>query len=141
MVNYVTAAQFLVTGLSWGGFEPDKTCEATNKRRFQSLYGAHPEVCAAIFTDFQTTNCVDGRIEKPNAIYFLMTLNWATTYPSEATLAGMFKVTEKTARTHVWEYISALRGLKKAKVSIVPLSPLIAHCHPKPSSPVSLSII
>jgi len=68
MVLHLSAAEFFQSGLELAGFNEERnqrTCAATNLRRFNSFFGASPESCSAIFMDLQTTGIDAARINKP----------------------------------------------------------------------------
>jgi hypothetical protein len=116
----VLPADFLAIGLEWAGFDASRQNgrHETNVRRFVAFYGAYPETCSAIFTDFQTTQIFAARIPKPSVLNFLMTLFFLKRYNTEDVIAGTFKVDEKTARKWVWKYIRAMQALKAEKVRV-----------------------
>jgi len=74
---------------------------------------------AQIFHDLQTTMIEAACIDKPNLVYFLMTLNWMKTYKTEEEISGMFNVIEKTARKWIWIFTNAIQALKESKVSFL----------------------
>jgi hypothetical protein len=121
MVLLFSAADFLELGLDLAGFDQhrrQRTCMATNLRRFRAHFGAGPEAFSAVFSDLQTTDIDGARIVKPNPVHFLMTMTWLCTYKVEEELAGLFKVCEKTARKWIWKYTGAIQALKALKVSV-----------------------
>jgi hypothetical protein len=107
-------------GLELAGFEVHRkarTCAATNRQRFQGLYGVSPKTLSVIFLDLQTTKIAEARIDRPNIRYFLMSFNWFKTYKTESQLADHFRIDGKTARKHIWEYARRIQQLKGQKVS------------------------
>jgi hypothetical protein len=113
-----TPEEWLFLGLQSVGFGPTRQnrLHDTNMERFLAHFGASPESLCAIFLDLQTTHIEAARIAKPSIAHFLMAMHWLKTYPSDAVIAGTFKVDEKTARTQVWKYILAIQALKEQKV-------------------------
>ena len=83
---------------------------------FRGFFGACPESCLGILSDMQTAVPLEYRIGNPNPIYFLMTMNWLSTYKKESELAGLFKLDEKTVRKWIWIYVRAIQALKAIKV-------------------------
>lgn len=105
-------------GLGYVGFSVShqNCCDRTNSERFQAHYGVGPATLDAVFVDLQTTNIAAARIAKPKLKYFLMTMYWCKTYPTEAAVAGVFNVNEKTVRDRIKEYLNAMAALKGMKV-------------------------
>jgi hypothetical protein len=115
-----SADEILQLGLETVGFSvqrQQRVRHVTNITRFRASFGPSPETCRDIFKDFQTTQIVEAHINKPNLIYYLMSMNWLKTYKTEAEFAGLFKVDEKTVRVWVWKYTHAIQALKATKVS------------------------
>jgi hypothetical protein len=116
----VSTNDFLLLGLRLVGFDDcghRTTSAATSIRRFRASFGTTPESCSKIFADLQTGACAAVvTTTKHNAVYFLMALQWLRTYMVEETLAGLYKLTEKTVRTWIWEYTIAIQALKEQKV-------------------------
>jgi hypothetical protein len=119
MVISIDPADWLRLGLESVGFSStrQKGHREMNVECFLAHFGASPETCSAIFVDLQTTHIATARIAKPDILYLLMAINWLKTYPTEAQMAGIFKVDEMTVRTHVWKYVRAIQALKGQKVS------------------------
>ena len=114
---HFTADEFLRLGLELVGFtdqRQERTQRSTNVQRFRSSFGTYPEICSVIFDDFQTTAIADARIAKPSYHFFLITLNWLTTYKKEKELARWGD--EKSIRTHVRTYLFALQAFKANKI-------------------------
>jgi hypothetical protein len=98
MVLHLSADDFLQLGLQLAGFDQQRqqrTCAATNLRRFKSNYEASPKTSADIFMDLQTTHIDAARVNKPNPEYLMMAIHWLATYKTEEQIAGTFKVVEK----------------------------------------------
>jgi hypothetical protein len=115
----LSPAEFQQLGLELVGFNEewqDKTCQATNLRRFRAIFGPSPETCSQMFEDLQTTNIEEARVVKPNPAYFMMSLNWLRTYKTEEEMAGQWGLIEQTVRDKVWKYTFAMAALKEAKV-------------------------
>jgi hypothetical protein len=118
----ISAADILQLGLHAVGFSVQrqhKTRLVTNIMRFRASFGPSPETCSDIFTDLQTTQIVEARIDTPDLIHLLMAMNWLKTYKTEAELAGFFHLDEKTVRKWVWKYTFVIQALKGQKVSAV----------------------
>jgi hypothetical protein len=88
-----------------------------NLHCFKANYAASPETCANIFANLQTTEIAAAHMNKPNVLYFLMTMNWLLVYKFEEELAGTFKVVQNTAEKWIWEFAHKIQGLKADKVS------------------------
>jgi hypothetical protein len=126
MVLKVSAKDFLILGLDLTGFttagagapaaeDGRPFCAvSTSIRRFRAAFGASPESCCKIFADLQTIEPATRM--KHNAAYFLMTLQWLSTYMVEEILAGIYKLSEKTVRKWIWDYTKAIQALKEQKV-------------------------
>jgi hypothetical protein len=121
MVTFLVGSpkEWHVLGLEAVGFGPSRhnCCDKTNMERFLAHFGASPKTCCAVFSNLQTTQVKAAMIAKPFIVYFLMTMFWLKTYPSESLTAGTFDVDEKTARTQVRKYVLAIQGLKAQKVN------------------------
>ena len=63
---HLTADQFLEEGLLLVGYpiaRQNLAKKSTNLSRFKSAYAQAPNVCTAIFNDFQSTAIIEARIE------------------------------------------------------------------------------
>jgi hypothetical protein len=123
MVTFLVGSpeEWLVLGLQTVGFGPSRQncCDKTNMERFLAHFEASPKTCCAVFSNLQTTQVKAAMIAKPFIVYFLMTMFWLKTYPSESLTAGTFNVNENnTAWTQVWKYVLAIQGLKAQKVNV-----------------------
>lgn len=120
-IVHLTENEWLTFGLRFVGFDQyrQQTCNATKVQRFKSCYAISPKSCIKIFTDLQTSDTGEERIDgaKPNAKYFLLTLYWLKSNVTESVLAGVFRISERTIRTHVWRFISSIHSLRSRKVS------------------------
>jgi hypothetical protein len=119
----LTADEMLRKGLILVGWEPQRQVTVREEKkldRFKSFYGSTPTVLAKIYEDLQTTDIVDARINarKHSCDKFLMTAYFFKIYPSEAMMAGTFKVDEKTARKWIWFFAEKIQALKKTKVRL-----------------------
>ena len=97
-----------------------KVSRSTNLSRFRSHYGSNPIVHSEIREELQTSPIPDARIT-PNATFvtldsFPLAICFITCYPTEAQLAGTFKVCETTARNRCWFFAKKVQALKAAKV-------------------------
>jgi len=109
----ISAANFLRLGLEAKGFGPSRQGSLKVKlRRFHSAYGLAPQTLSVMFHDLQTTQVAEARIDDPDYKDFLLAVFWMKTYMVEEDLAGFFDVSEKTARTHIWKYVTEIRALK-----------------------------
>ena len=119
MIIY-TPDQILELGLIVAGFPVGRqqVSRKTQIARFVGNYGAKPVVYGEIWEDFQTTAILAARINEKDLVldYFFMTLAFLKSYMTESQLSGMFKVSEKTARTWIRFYINKLQALKPQKV-------------------------
>jgi hypothetical protein len=108
MVLHLSADDFLQLGLQLARFDQrrqQRTCAATNLRRFKSNYEASPKTCADIFMDLQTTHIDAARVNKPNPEYLMMAIHWLeATYKTKEQIAGTFKVVEQTGRKWIRFY-------------------------------------
>ena len=57
------------------------------------------------------------RVTKPDPLFFLITMDWLSTFKTEEELAGSYNMVEKTTRKCLWEYALAIKALKAEKVS------------------------
>ena len=58
------------------------------------------------------------RVKKPDPLFFLITMDWLSTYKTEEELAGCYyNMVEKTIHKRIWEYALAIKALKAEKVS------------------------
>jgi hypothetical protein len=115
----VNCAQILQYGLEIVGFDvarQRRTRAADNIERFRAAYGVGPGACSAVYKDLQTTLVPDARINRPNIFFFLVSLNWLSTYKKEAEMAGFFHSDDKTLRKHIKKYVTAITALKEEKV-------------------------
>ena len=118
LIHLLSADEILQLGLDAVGFDVRRQRNAnTNMMRFSAFFGAGPKSSFEILSDLGTTVNINARISNPNPIDFLMAMNWLKTYKTEAELAGLFKVDEKTSREKAWKYVKAIQALKHQKVS------------------------
>jgi hypothetical protein len=118
-IRLLTCAQFLQFGLEHVGFDvarQRRTRAATNIKRFRAAYGVGPGACSAVYRDLQTTSVPDARINRPSSFFFLVALNWLSTYKKEAEMAGFFHCDDKTLRKHIKEYVNAIAALKEEMI-------------------------
>lgn len=88
--------------------------------RFRGFYGSDPVVYSKLFEDLKEKSLSEcNRQDQLSIDYFLMTIYFLRCYPTELHISALFKVSEKTARTWVWFYISKIQGLKSQKVRIL----------------------
>jgi hypothetical protein len=85
--------------------------------RFQGSFGSGPKTLSDVFIQLQTTNIEKARINKPDLVLYLATINWLKTNATETALAMAFKRDEKTIRSAKWKYTYAIQALKEEKVS------------------------
>ena len=62
------------------------------------------------------TEIAEAKIDKPNAFYFLIAINWLLAYHKEMQMAGFFRADEDTLRQHILEYVDAISALKRDKI-------------------------
>ena len=122
MVIAVTTDQMLLQGLRFVGFDTQQVQNVSlslNLRRFKSHYGSHPIVYVQMWTDLQTTPCLDALVDSKtiNLIHYLMTLHFLKCYPTEEQLAASFKVGERSVRKWCRYYGRKMQALKQQKVS------------------------
>ena len=72
-----------------------------------------------MWEDLQTHELID--CADANLALFLMTIYFLKCYPTEAQVAAMFHVCERTVRQWCWFYATKIQLLKEAKVGV-------AHC-------------
>ena len=106
----------MTKGLALVGYVNKNTgvSAATWVCRFRGIYGSDPIVYSKLFEDLATLI----RPEQLSLEYFLMTIYFLRCYPTELHLSALFQVSEKTARTWVWFFISKIHGLKNHKVRV-----------------------
>ena len=117
----LSASDFLDLGLLHAGFHENRnkrTCDATKLRRFRSFFGLSPQSCMKIFSALESMDHIGAdRVNKPDPLFFLITMEWLSTNKTEEELAGSYNMVEKTIRKRIWEYALALKALKAEKVS------------------------
>jgi hypothetical protein len=104
-----------------GGFKKLSRSTKVNSRRFKSLYGCRPEVCAAIWFDM-THPLTDDDPQLDPAIFapmhFLMGIRFLKLYETESVLLGAFKQeieSEKALRKVVHKIVNVIQALKAKK--------------------------
>jgi hypothetical protein len=115
----LTPAEVRNMGLQMAGFTPERqerTCLATNLARFRSAFGVSPEAIAAVLHDLQTTQIVAARDNNLNVYYFLLSVNWCREYKTEKSMAGHYRLDEKTIRSWAFYYVSKIQALKPQKI-------------------------
>ena len=100
-------------GLEVLGFESHS--HGTNKQRFESIFGAPPEIVLIIWRLI-----IDDLLKRASIFHLMMALCWLCTYKSENISAGRFNVTEKTYRKWSWIIIEKIANLYSNKVSHFP---------------------
>jgi hypothetical protein len=130
MVVIITSDQMLRQGLRIVGFNTERIQNVSldaNLERFRAHYGSYPIVYAAIWEDLHHSTFPDARIDdKADLVSYLMAIFFLKCYPSEAQLAGTFRVCERTVRKWCWYYAGKIQALKQEKV-IVAMLPLPAY--------------
>ena len=121
MVFWLTADEMMWKGLELCGFDwrrQERLQRVTNLRRFKAHFGSDPRVHAKIWEDLQTTPIRKANIggAKMSVDSFLMAIYFLKKYPTEQTMAAVFKKGEKTCRKWVWCYMSKIQALKREKV-------------------------
>jgi hypothetical protein len=119
----LTADEMLRKGLILAGWEAERqigTDIKTRTARFKSFYGSQPIVFVKIWEDLQTTDILEARINAKKHLcdHLLMCAYFLKVYPTETTMAGMFKMEEKTVRKWVWLFAKKIQALKKSKVRL-----------------------
>jgi hypothetical protein len=109
----VTPNDMLQKGLSLVGCQNGTMSNKTCVYRFRGFYGSDPIVYAMLFEDIKTKS---GQQVQLLLDYFLMTIYFLRCYPTELQISALFKITEKTARTWIWFYISKIQEMKNLKV-------------------------
>jgi hypothetical protein len=114
----ITEDEIMHLGLDVAGFKGrrQQTNYNLKLKRFRSVFGPSPKTVVDIFTETQHNGLGEWRMEKPNAIYLLMTLSWLNTYQTEHNLAGTYGLNEKTVRRWIWAYTYSIQALKQKKV-------------------------
>jgi hypothetical protein len=116
----LTPAKVRNMGLQMAGFTPERqerTCLATNLARFRSAFGVSPEAIASVLHDLQTTQIVAARDNNLNVYYFLLSVNWCREYKTEKSMAGHYRMDEKTIRSWAFYNVSKIQALKPQKIS------------------------
>ena len=117
----LSASDFLDLGLLHAGFDEnrnERTCDATKLRRFCSFFGLSPQSCMKIFSALESMDHIGAdRVNKPDPLFFLITMDWLSTYKTEEELARSYNMVEKTIQKRIWEYALALQAIKAEKVS------------------------
>jgi hypothetical protein len=105
-----------------GGFKKLSRSSKVNSRRFKSLYGCRPEVCAAIWFDLTHPSTEGDPQLDPTSfgpMHFLMGIRFLKLYETESVLLGAFKQeleSEKAVREVVRKIVNAIQALKAKKV-------------------------
>ena len=106
--------------VGFNGAHIGKVKQSTSLSRFRSFYGSNPIVYAEIWQDLQTSLIPEARITTDavflNLNYFLLAICFLKCYYTEAQLAGMFNICEKTARKCCWFFAKKIQALRAAKV-------------------------
>ena len=108
-------ATVLRAGLTWAGFVEycqERVQHETNDERFRLFYGSGARAVLKIYEDLFK---VDPKLILLDCF---MAMHLLKCYPTEARLAGTFRVSKKTARLKCWSTITKIQGLKNKKVSI-----------------------
>jgi hypothetical protein len=80
----IPSTDVLTLGLELVGFSrAGQNDHTANLRHFAAHFGACPEMCSAIFVDFQITQIATTSITKPQVFDLLMAMFWLKTYPTE----------------------------------------------------------
>jgi hypothetical protein len=124
MDNITAREMFVHVGLlDYGGFKKLSRSTKVNSRRFKSLYGCRPEVCAAIWFDLtHPSNRDDDPLLDPASfapMHFLMGIRFLKLYETESVLLGAFKQeveSEKALREVVRKIVNVIQALKARKV-------------------------
>lgn len=116
-----TRHEILQYGLELCGFDATRQQRVgveKNIERFKSHFGSHPEVYAQIWEDLQVNANPEPWVDAVRADLdaFLITLHFLRRYPTESEQAGLFKISEKTARKWCWNFVSKIQALKNDKV-------------------------
>jgi DDE superfamily endonuclease len=120
-VDIQTAAEILTMGLLAKGFSEERLGKNNTDRKyewFQSAFGCSPVVVARMWTDLQTTEVEEARVDaKEGSIKdFLNTLDWLKSYQSETQREGPTGLSSKTLRKRCWSYCRKLQALKAEKI-------------------------
>jgi hypothetical protein len=121
MTVEVTEAQMLLLGLSFVGYDEERTNRTNNNKKsdhFQKSYGVSPLVCSIIFGDIQVRDIGEAKISKPTPKHFLLCMFWLKRYQVESMLSITFGYHEETVRKYIWMYARAIQALKPHKVRI-----------------------
>jgi hypothetical protein len=119
----LTEDQILVQGLKLFNFEEYRTenvNDRQNNERFKAHFGSLPIVYARIWTALQEIDDPQASILYERGVTirkFLMAIHFLKCYPTESQLAGVFRMSERTARTWVWYFLKKIQALKQHKVS------------------------
>jgi len=110
----LSASDFLDLGLLHAGFDEnrnERTCDATKLRRFRSFFGLSPQSCIKIFSALESMDHIGAdRVNKPDPLFFLITMDWLSTYKTEEELAGSYNMVVKTIHKRIWEYALAIQA-------------------------------
>ena len=113
--------RFSWSGPSSCGFDEmgnERTCYAMKLRRFCSFFGLSPKSCMKIYSALESMDHIGADwINKSDPLFFLITMDWLSTYKTEEELARSYNMVEKTIQKRIWEYALALKALKAEKVS------------------------
>ena len=115
-----TPNEILKKGLILAGYKMksvSKVKKATNLERFQSHYGANPEVLAHIWEDIQRETDPDLFIPRNslNLDYFFMAIHFLKRYPEEREREAQYGWHRDTCQDWSWYYIKRIKALKKHK--------------------------
>lgn len=80
--------------------------------RFKSCFGAHPLICARIWTNLESID------KERNLERFFLCLFWLKSYPTEGILAVRFNLGEETIRLWCWYYVNCLAILSETLIQM-----------------------
>lgn len=111
----ITDLQIMQFGIKFAGHA--ETSPKSDLENFKSCYGIVPETAKSVFDMLQSTTNEVAKIEKPDPLYFFMTLYWMHNYLTESLMCAVFKIkSRKTFRKYAWIYIEAIQSLKETVV-------------------------
>ena len=115
--HFVSPEEMMKTALRYRGYTERRLKRAkgkTNIFRFKHHFGISPVTAVWVYTDLQTTNIPEAKIQggELDLKYFLMGLHYIRKYPSNEDQGVVFNYSSFWARMKTWEAIKKIRALK-----------------------------
>jgi hypothetical protein len=119
--HLVTSGQMMYLGLRLLRYQSRrlKRCKTmVNYKRFKSHYGISPCTAAWIYSDMQSTEIEEARLQgsESDLKCFFMALHYLRKYPTKEDIVAIFDYCAFWARQKIWGTIKKIRALKAEKI-------------------------